>query len=64
MASTSTGNTRIRLAMAIYSGPESFIHNVAYVKSKKLAGVMFWEYIYDLKQKSVLLNTLVTELKK
>ncbi len=47
-----------------YADPESFTYKVGYVKSKKLAGVMFWEYIYDLKQKSVLLNTLVSELKK
>ncbi|GAB3012996.1 glycoside hydrolase family 18 protein [Spirosoma pulveris] len=47
-----------------YADPESFIYKVAYVKSKKLAGVMFWEYIYDLQQKSILLNTLVQELNK
>lgn len=41
-----------------YADPESFTHKVAYVKSKQLAGVMFWEYIHDLKQKK-LLNTLV-----
>ncbi|SOD82305.1 chitinase [Spirosoma fluviale] len=47
-----------------YADPESFIYKVEYVKSKKLAGVMFWEYIYDLQQKSILLNTLVKELSK
>ncbi|AKD55628.1 glycoside hydrolase family 18 protein [Spirosoma radiotolerans] len=47
-----------------YADPESFTYKLAYVKSKKLAGVMFWEYIYDLKQKSVLLNTLVEGLDK
>ncbi|MCX6216459.1 glycoside hydrolase family 18 protein [Spirosoma sp.] len=47
-----------------YADPESFIYKVEYVKSKKLAGVMFWEYIYDLQQKSILLNTLVGELNK
>lgn len=47
-----------------YADPESFTYKIEYVKSKKLAGVMFWEYIYDLKQKSVLLNTLVEGLEK
>lgn len=47
-----------------YADPESFTYKIEYVKSKKLAGVMFWEYIYDLKQKSILLNTLVEGLEK
>ncbi|GAB3790098.1 glycoside hydrolase family 18 protein [Spirosoma horti] len=47
-----------------YADPESFTYKLAYVKSNDLAGVMFWEYIYDLKQKSVLLNTLVEGLGK
>lgn len=44
-----------------YADEESFTHKLAYVKSKKLAGVMFWEYIYDLQQKK-LLNKLTNEL--
>lgn len=47
-----------------YADPESLRNRVEYVKSKKLAGIMFWEYIYDLQQKSVLLNTLVEDLGK
>jgi chitinase len=45
-----------------YADEESFTHKVAYVKAKKLAGVMFWEYIYDLKHKSPLFNKLVSDL--
>lgn len=45
-----------------YADPESLRYRVDYVKSKKLAGVMFWEYIYDLQQKSALLNALVQDL--
>lgn len=44
-----------------YADEESFTHKLAYVKSKGLAGVMFWEYIYDLQQKK-LLNKLVDGL--
>jgi chitinase len=47
-----------------YADPESLKNRVEYVKSKHLAGVMFWEYIYDLEQKSALLNTLVQDLGK
>ncbi|GAB2553766.1 glycoside hydrolase family 18 protein [Spirosoma areae] len=47
-----------------YADPESFIHKVNYVQSKHLAGVMFWEYTYDLQQKSALLNALVRDLGK
>jgi len=47
-----------------YADAESFKHKVDYVKSKHLAGVMFWEYIYDLQQKSPLLNALVQDLGK
>lgn len=44
-----------------YNDAESFAPKVAYVKQKGLAGVMFWEYIYDLKQ-NTLLNALVSDL--
>jgi chitinase len=44
-----------------YADEESFIPKLAYVKEKKLAGVMFWEYIYDLRQKK-LLDVLVQGL--
>ena len=44
-----------------YADEESFTYKLAFVKSKKLAGVMFWEYIYDLQQKK-LLNKLTNEL--
>ncbi|GAB3888023.1 glycoside hydrolase family 18 protein [Spirosoma agri] len=46
-----------------YADEESFDHKVEYVKSKHLAGVMFWEYIYDLRQQK-LLNKLVSGLEK
>ncbi|AQG80729.1 glycoside hydrolase family 18 protein [Spirosoma montaniterrae] len=46
-----------------YADTQSFDPKVAYVKQKGLAGVMFWEYIYDLKQ-DALLNHLVKELNK
>lgn len=46
-----------------YADNQSFDPKVAYVKQKGLAGVMFWEYIYDLQQ-DTLLNHLVTELRK
>lgn len=45
-----------------YADEESFEHKVNYVKSKGLAGVMFWEYIYDLRQQK-LLNKLIKELR-
>ena len=44
-----------------YADEENFTHKLAYVKSKGLAGVMFWEYIHDLEQKK-LLNKLVQGL--
>jgi chitinase len=44
-----------------YADEESFVPKLAYVKEKKLAGVMFWEYIYDLRQKK-LLDVLVKGL--
>ncbi len=46
-----------------YADTQSLDPKVAYVKQKGLAGVMFWEYIYDLKE-DVLLNHLVIELNK
>ncbi|GAB3988129.1 glycoside hydrolase family 18 protein [Spirosoma daeguense] len=46
-----------------YADAESFEPKLAYVKKKGLAGVMFWEYIYDLR-KPVLLDTLVQGLAK
>ena len=47
-----------------YADVESFGPKIDYVKQKGLAGVMFWEYIYDLQQKNVLLNKLVDGLKE
>ena len=47
-----------------YADSESLKNRVDYVKSKQLAGVMFWEYIYDLQQKDALLNALVQDLWK
>lgn len=47
-----------------YADPESLKNRVDYVKSKQLAGVMFWEYVYDLQQKSALLNSLVQDVEK
>lgn len=44
-----------------YADEESLAHKIAYVRAKHLAGVMFWEYIYDLEQKK-LLNTIVRDL--
>lgn len=44
-----------------YADEEAFGHKVAYVKSKGLAGVMFWEYVHDLQQQK-LLNELVRGL--
>ncbi|WP_317171610.1 glycoside hydrolase family 18 protein [Spirosoma profusum] len=46
-----------------YADPESFEPKLAYVKQKGLAGVMFWEYIYDLHQ-PVLLDKLVNGLEQ
>ena len=37
-----------------YADEESLTPKIAYVKAKKLAGVMFWEYIYDLEQDKLL----------
>ncbi|SFE99970.1 glycoside hydrolase family 18 protein [Spirosoma endophyticum] len=47
-----------------YADPESLRNRVNYVKAKHLAGVMFWEYVYDLQQKSALLNALDQDLSK
>lgn len=44
-----------------YADTESFDPKLDYVKQKGLAGVMFWEYIYDLKENK-LLNKLVDGL--
>ena len=44
-----------------YADEASFVPKIEYVKAKKLAGVMFWEYIYDLEQDK-LLNKLVQGL--
>ncbi|WP_461080736.1 glycoside hydrolase family 18 protein [Spirosoma flavus] len=46
-----------------YADTESFEPKLAFVKQKGLAGVMFWEYIYDLRQ-PVLLDKLVNGLWK
>ena len=45
-----------------YADAESFAPKLEYVKKKGLAGIMFWEYSYDLKHKA-LLNTVVNGLK-
>ncbi|WP_229374257.1 glycoside hydrolase family 18 protein [Fibrella rubiginis] len=45
-----------------YADPESLAARVAWVKAKGLAGVMFWEYKYDLRQKK-LLDVLVQGLR-
>ncbi len=37
-----------------YEDEESLAPKIAYVKAKKLAGIMFWEYIYDLKEDKLL----------
>ncbi|WP_234736508.1 glycoside hydrolase family 18 protein [Tellurirhabdus bombi] len=37
-----------------YADAESFTPKIEYVKAKGLAGVMFWEYLYDLEQKKLL----------
>jgi chitinase len=44
-----------------YADEASFVPKIEYVKAKKLAGVMFWEYVYDLEQDK-LLNKLVQGL--
>lgn len=44
-----------------YADVESFAPKLNYVKKKGLAGIMFWEYIYDLKHKA-LLDTVVNGL--
>ena len=44
-----------------YADEEAFTHKLNYVRSKGLAGVMFWEYIHDLQQQK-LLNKLVSGL--
>ncbi|MBC3787511.1 glycoside hydrolase family 18 protein [Spirosoma utsteinense] len=45
-----------------YADEESFTPKLDYVKAKGLAGVMFWEYTYDLRQKK-LLDKLVQGLR-
>lgn len=45
-----------------YADAESFAPKVQYVKEHHLGGVMFWEYSYDLRHDSELLNALVQEL--
>ena len=45
-----------------YTDEESFLPKLAYIKSKKLAGVMFWEYMYDVRHDQ-LLNVVVKGLK-
>ncbi|MBO0933059.1 glycoside hydrolase family 18 protein [Fibrella aquatilis] len=44
-----------------YEDEASLARKTAYAKAKGLAGVMFWEYTYDLKQKT-LLNAVVQGL--
>ncbi|WP_374756777.1 glycoside hydrolase family 18 protein [Larkinella humicola] len=46
-----------------YADKESMKHKIDYVKSKGLAGAMFWEYTLDLKEDK-LLDVLVKELAK
>ncbi|WP_408641423.1 glycoside hydrolase family 18 protein [Spirosoma telluris] len=45
-----------------YADAESFGPKLDYVKKKGLGGIMFWEYIYDLKHKA-LLDPVVNGLK-
>ena len=45
-----------------YADAESFAPKVEYVKEHHLGGVMFWEYNYDLRHNSELLNALVQGL--
>lgn len=51
-----------KLTFISYADPESLAAKVAYAKSKGLAGVMFWEYVYDLRERK-LLNTLAQGLR-
>ncbi len=44
-----------------YADEPSLARKMAYIKANRLAGVMFWEYTYDLRQKK-LLNALVQGL--
>ena len=44
-----------------YADEEAFGYKLDYVKARKLAGVMFWEYIHDLREQK-LLNKLVKDL--
>ena len=44
-----------------YADEESFTYKLDYIKSKRLAGVMFWEYMYDIRQDK-LLNKVTQEL--
>ncbi|MGF7218282.1 chitinase [Spirosoma lacussanchae] len=37
-----------------YADEASFVPKIEYVKTKGLAGVMFWEYLYDLQQDKLL----------
>jgi chitinase len=45
-----------------YEDPESLKHKCQYIRSQKLAGIMFWEYFGDSQGK--LLQTINTELLK
>jgi chitinase len=45
-----------------YEDPESLKHKCQYIRSQKLAGIMFWEYFGDSQGK--LLQTINTELRK
>lgn len=45
-----------------YADPESLQNRVQFVKAKHLAGVMFWEYLYDIEQKNILVKSLVKDL--
>jgi len=45
-----------------YEDPESLKHKCQYIRSQKLAGIMFWEYFGDSQGK--LLQTINTELHK
>lgn len=53
-------NPTVRMFIS-YADEESIRHKVAYVRANRLAGVMFWEYVHDLEQKT-LLNSLVQGL--
>ncbi len=54
-------NARSRTFIS-YADAQSFGPKIDYVKKKGLAGIMFWEYIYDLKHKA-LLDPVVNGLK-